>query len=293
MLRIDIAKLSQAELKRLLAAARARGQDGFADQLEAELGARAAGSQSRPAPAPLADPESAEDETWPMVAPHDTRDLYLQPAGHRRSSVRRWPLALAAAGVLGIGAGAWVLNGAPGAPERMSSPAAPAAQPPQAPRAMAARAGPSELPPAVARSPGPESAPDKAAAAAPPQEAQPAPRPPSLALAKAEAPVSRRLDPCARPPTPADRLLCNDLALNLLDHEMREAYGRAVDAGADPAALRRSQDAWRRARDPTADPRALAELYDRRILDLKASAAPPPPTVPAEISGTTAEPPRD
>ena len=86
-----------------------------------------------------------------------------------------------------------------------------------------------------------------------------------------------RLDPCATPPSPADRLLCNDLALNLLDHEMRAAYGRAMEAGADPVALRESQSAWRRSRDPTADARALAGLYDRRIRELEAAAAPPSP----------------
>ena len=86
-----------------------------------------------------------------------------------------------------------------------------------------------------------------------------------------------RLDPCATPPTPADGLLCRDLALNLLDHEMREAYGRAIIAGADPITLRDSQADWRRTRDPIADPRALADVYDRRIRELEAEAEPPPP----------------
>ena len=75
-----------------------------------------------------------------------------------------------------------------------------------------------------------------------------------------------------RPFSPADRALCGDLALNLLDHEMRDAYGRAMEAGADPIALRESQAAWRRARDPLSDSSALASLYDRRIRELRAAA---------------------
>jgi len=97
--------------------------------------------------------------------------------------------------------------------------------------------------------------------------------------AKAEPARDRpsRLDPCATPPSPADRLLCSDLALSLLDHEMRDAYRHAVEAGADPVALRESQAEWRRARDPVADARTLAGLYDTRIRELNAAALPSPP----------------
>jgi uncharacterized protein YecT (DUF1311 family) len=131
---------------------------------------------------------------------------------------------------------------------------------------------------------GPPPAPPPAEDATAPAVAAPAsqpvaPRPEARPMALAKAPVRQiaqtRLDPCATPPTPADRALCNDLALNLLSHEMRDAYGRALSAGADPEAIRESQAAWRRTRDPVSDPRALAEIYDRRIRELKAAAAAP------------------
>lgn len=262
MLRIDLSALSRAELRRLLAAARARGQTGLTDQLQAELAARAAGKGASDAVSRLLPPAFDEDETEPMKAPAGLPELSVAAPGRRPRSASRGPLAFAILGILAaVGGAAWGLNGAPGWPGPRPAPgpatrpaaaiaaAAPAAG---APRAMVARVEP--VPPA-------------AAGVAPPPIRAAAPSPPP------ERPAPRRLDPCAAPPTPADRLLCNDLGLNLLDHEMRDAYGRAMAAGADPVALRDSQAAWRRARDPTGDPRALAQLYGRRIRELKAQAS--------------------
>ena len=280
MFRIDLSALSRTELKRLLAAAEARGQAERIEQLRAELAARDSGEAPRPPPAPAPDAFD-DDEPLPMVVPDELPALHLElpraPVAQRARPARGWSRGAAAAAVVlvvGGGAAVWALNGTPGLP---TGDAAPAASPPAstaapapAPRVMVARVEAAvPVPPEAIAPPAPPapSQPD-------PQPTPPPPEPrPAATLAKAESPAApRRLDPCARPPTPADRLLCNDLGLNLLNHEMREAYGRAMDAGADPIAIRESQAAWRRARDPVSDPRALAQLYDRRIGELKAMA---------------------
>jgi len=266
MLRIDISTLGQPELKRLLAAARARGQEAFAAKLEAELASRAAsGRKAQPRQPPDFDVE--DDETQPMFPVGDAADLRLDPPVRRRGGPGAWPVVLAAAVLVG-GAAGWGLS--PGVKTWLSARADRAlqAEAAPAPRVMAAQiAKPAPTPP-----PEPASAP-AVAAPDPAPPAPPAPRPTALAKTQARPAVPARLDPCATPPTPADRALCNDLALNLLSHEMRDAYGRALSAGADPAAIRESQAAWRRTRDPVSDPRALAEIYDRRIRELKAAAA--------------------
>lgn len=264
MLRIDISTLGQPELKRLLAAARARGQEGFAAKIEAELAARSASGRKVPA-GRLPEPDVQDDEALPMFVDHGAADLRLDPPVRDRRRPGAWPIALAAAVLVG-GAAGWGLS--PGVKAWFSARTdpAPQAQPAPAPRMMAAQV--SEPAPPVE----PEGAP---AVAAPEPETPPppAPRPTLLAKAQARPAAPPRLDPCATPPTPADRALCNDLALNLLSHEMRDAYGRALSVGADPAAIRESQAAWRRTRDPVSDPRTLAEIYDRRIRELNAAAA--------------------
>jgi hypothetical protein len=275
MLRMNLSALSSTELKQLLAAAEGRGQDSLVEQLRAELATRAAVGEPRVARSRTPPPAEFDDEPEPMMVPDEAASgLWLDRDLGGRSPARRWPVGLAAAAVLAVGgAVAWGLNGAPGLPvaggAAPPATATPAAAPAPAPRAMVARV--EVAPPAP---------PEAVAPAAPlPPAPAPAPaEPPPKALAKAESRASapRRLDPCATPPTPADRLLCNDLGLNLLNHEMREAYGRAMDAGADPVALRESQAAWRRTRDPVSDPRALAQLYDRRIRELKAVAGETP-----------------
>lgn len=267
MLRIDISTLGQPELKRLLTAARARGQEGFAAKLEAELAARAASGGKAPS-RPPPEPDVPDDKTRPMFLDDGTADLRLDAPVRRRPRSGAWPMVLTAAVLVG-GAAGWGLS--PGVKTWLSA-RADRTQPVErapAPRIMAAQvAGPEPEPPAEDTSAPPVAAPEPQPVTPPPEA-----RPIALAKAPVRPRAPARLDPCATPPTPADRALCNDLALNLLSHEMRDAYGRALSAGADPAAIRDSQAAWRRTRDPVSDPRALAEIYDRRIRELKAAAA--------------------
>lgn len=272
MLRIDVSSLRPSELRSLLANARARGNVALAEQFEAELAARAA--RRAPAALPIGGPYAAPDAEPPFenddVLPIDVGppidDFALEFSRPRRAP-NRWPVAaLVAAGLVTAGAAlAWTLAGAPGPPRGESPPAAApvsASTPPRtALRAMTVRPEPI-APPATAAPSAVEPLAD--------------PEPPPV-VAKAEPARPARLDPCAAPPAPADRLLCRDLALNLLEHEMREAYGRAITSGADPIALRDSQAAWRRTRDPIADPHALAAAYDRRIRELESTAEPSPP----------------
>jgi hypothetical protein len=284
MLRMNLGALSRTELKQLLAAAEGRGQDSLVEQLRAELASRASAGEGRMGTSRPAPPADFDDEPAPMTVPDEAASgLWLDRDVERRAAARRWPAGLAAVAVVLVvgGAAAWGLNGAPGLPVGGVAPAATAPARAAAPRQAA---GPAPAPRAMV-------AQVEVAPPAPPEAAAPpasAPAEPPKALARAETPASapRRLDPCATPPTPADRALCNDLGLNLLNHEMREAYGRAMDAGADPVAMREGQAAWRRARDPISDPRALAQLYDRRIRELKAMAGETPRP---DVAATTLE----
>jgi uncharacterized protein YecT (DUF1311 family) len=268
MLQINIATLSRSELKALLAAARARGQTALAEQIQAAIAAQAAGPAARPAP-PVA---LVHDEPDPIVLDATLEDDPPTPplalASPRRRRPRRWPLGLAATAAAAAVAAvlAWSSGGTFTSPRTPSAapaarPAASAAAP--ATRAMAMVAQPTAAAPAVVQAAEP---PAPSAPTAPPPAA-----PPKTVLATVQAAPAppRRTDPCAAPPTPADGVLCRDLALNLLDRELRDAYGRAIDAGAEPRAIRESQAAWRRVRDPVSDPHALAALYERRIHELK------------------------
>lgn len=275
MLRMDISTLRRSELRNLLAAARARGQDSLAEQLEAELAGR---RDERPVAAETRTWD-VEDEVLPMDIPTDDEFGLDMPIAARPARRRR-PSAVTAATVAGIvvlgGGLAWSLSGAPGLPRGEDAPVAEPVAAAPTPRAMVARAAPDAAPPAPVEVPVASPPPAPPTESASPEPAPPEPAPKVVAKAEPVRERPTRLDPCARPPSPADRALCGDLALNLLDHEMREAYGRAMEAGADPIALRDSQSAWRRARDPISDPGALAALYDRRIQELKAAAGPRP-----------------
>jgi hypothetical protein len=291
MLRMNLGALSRTELKQLLAAAEGRGQESLVEQLRAELASRASAGEGRMSASRTPPPAGFDDEPASMVLPDDgASGLWLERDVGRRAPARRWPAGLAAvAAVLVVGgAAAWSLNGAPGLPVGRAAPPPKALAQATAP-APAAASAPTPTPRAmVARVEVTPPAPSEAVA--PPTPSPPEPRsqePPRPQVGtEVRASVPRRLDPCATPPTPADRLLCNDLGLNLLNHEMREAYGRAMDAGADPVAIRQTQAAWRRARDPVSDPRALAQLYDRRIRELKAMAGETPRP---DVAATTLE----
>jgi hypothetical protein len=80
-------------------------------------------------------------------------------------------------------------------------------------------------------------------------------------------------DACAAEPTPADREICGDEALQRLQRELRQAYAEALDAHQDRALLRQRQLAWRSVRDGVSDPQRLARLYEERIRKLNAATA--------------------
>lgn len=278
MLHLNLSVLGRPELERLLEVARARGQEDFVLELEAELRARAAGvTPSAPVHG------FAEDEPLPMVVPDAPEDLRFD-LPRERSAPRRGHLGLAAAGVLaaGVAFAAWSLGGLPAPSSRPSGELA-SSRPVTAAPPPAAPAPPPVREAAVPGEPAPRP-PQQQIAAARPAEAVARPVQAADTGVAADAVARpRRLDPCANPPTPADRALCGDLALNLLERELRDAYGQALDAGADPGRLRADQAAWRAARDPVSDSRVLARLYDRRIRELREQA----------VGGSSAEAPEN
>jgi hypothetical protein len=108
-------------------------------------------------------------------------------------------------------------------------------------------------------------------ATAPPMDPTPPPAAdPILVLA---APPARPLtaDACQAPQTRADRLVCANRDLAAAHERMRQAYERALAAGADPLQIDREQARWRATRDAARiRPAAMARLYERRIEDLEA-----------------------
>jgi uncharacterized protein YecT (DUF1311 family) len=285
MLRINISSLSRPELQGLLEAARARGQEELVERIEMELAVRA-GRRALESATPSTGPESVDldpepEEPGPITFDREPSEpeleleaLGLAPPKAAKPGPRRFPVAIAAMLVVGAGAAlAWGLGGAPGPGAWRAAPTPAATSAPPA-KVMTARVEAlPKAPPAPHR---PERREVQVATAEP---SRPTPRlstPSESKPVQAARPTHRTLDPCATPASPADGLVCNDLGLDLLDHEMREAYGRAMDGGADPTALRESQAAWRKTRDPISDPRALAQAYDRRIRELKAAAQPAP-----------------
>lgn len=304
---IDLSALSSAELKRLLAAARARGDAPLAERVEAEIAVRAATAgrvavAMRPRGATQAmapdwhEPaweEPAWDEPVAAAGVADEAPLVLgRPAAppRRPAAGRALPLAvgLLAGGLLTAGVAwgvmSWRTASPPKAPLAMAALSAPASHAPAPAVPVAVPALPPSGEPTVAAS-----HPDAASPVTDPTPAaettQAAPRrkpagaheraaatpPVRLAKARPEVERPRRVDACARPPTYADRMVCDDLGLQELDFEARAAYARAREAHADPVVLNEAQDAWRRARDETSDRKRLARLYDARIRELNAA----------------------
>lgn len=107
--------------------------------------------------------------------------------------------------------------------------------------------------------------------AAAPAKAKPA------KLQKASAPARKRAaDRCRFEPTPAARALCANPSLKVADRRMKQAYEKAIAAGADRATLDREQAEWRTARNAMASSKdAVARLYDQRIGQLQAHADAP------------------
>ena len=171
-------------------------------------------------------------------------------------------------------------------PHPHQAPPAPAAPPP----VRVAVAAPAVVPAPVAR-PAPDAVAAPVAVEPPlrPRIAPPPVRRPAVTAAHAVRPhaparapiavVAARRPPlsCRAPSVAADRLVCSEPALASLDRRMRAAYARAIAAGADRLEIDRAQARWHGVRDRTTEPGQLAQLYTRRIADLEAAAARPPP----------------
>jgi hypothetical protein len=240
------------------------------------------------APAPLVlratDPEPS--------APPPADDVGLRLHSDELPSLRpraRGGLRVAAGFAVGITAGLalgwWTASQVPNAPWRPAAPIQPAAQVAKAPPTPAildvavAEPPPLDVVPDPAIAPPPQVA-EVPTASAETAEADGAPTEQPVETAELAAPPPERApaavaaaDTCAAAPTPADREICADPALQRLQRELRQAYADALDAHADRATLRQRQLAWREARNTVSDPTRLARLYEQRIHKLQAAAA--------------------
>jgi len=170
------------------------------------------------------------------------------------------------------------------------TPAPASPETPPAPSASAAEPAPEVQPAPPAAPPGP----DLRAAPITPPDAQGPARAPDAAATESPAPASRSAEAdsaadtappalerparggaraCAGAATPADRTICGDPKLQLLQGELRQAYAAALAAHQDRTLLRQRQLAWRDARNSVSDPDRLARLYEERIRKLNAATA--------------------
>ena len=255
MLLVDLAALNEQQLRRLLAGARARGEDELEDHvlgelvrrgLEAPVGAErpARRVQSREEPEPpvyagdaTEEPERPEDSVQAPVEPERPApdkpapdELQIQFPRLAKAMVTEPPppppdrsgwtaLAIVAAvGVAAAGGAGWMLT-------RSGRPPAPAA----------------------------------------------ATEPPAANLAEARLPASPGARPvdCSAPANAADRMVCRRPSLLARDRALWKTYYRVRDAAADQAPLRHAQVAWWRARNRASSPARLEALYDRRMRELQ------------------------
>jgi len=303
---VDLSTLAAPELRRLLDAARGRGQATLSYQILQEMEARRdRGARARLPSRKRAEPrvidlnlsddpldrwedplEAAEPAVEPEAAtePEPAASLYLErdpppPVAPPRRS--RW---------IGLGLIVGVAVGVPlglGMGRIIPEPVSPLMVPTESAVAVAAPAAatpPVVVPPA----PPPPSAPIPADPAAvtdtppanalPPAPAEVAAVTPAPAAPIEEAKEDALAQPpatkgCAGAPTPADRAICGDPNLQRLQRELREAYAQALDAHEDRTLLRQRQLAWRAERDSVSDPDRLAQLYEQRIRKLNAATA--------------------
>lgn len=233
MLGIQLTALSAPEVKRLLELARARGQEGLARQLEAELAARPGRTAGQPLPmSPV-----------PRPAP---RHAAAPPPVRRR----RGPAVMVAglAAVIGAAA-AWGLNINPTPSARPQAVALTTAGP--APRIAVALTTSAALP---------EESPDQ-------PEREPAA--PALMAESPPEPARRHDNPCLDLPTAHERLVCGYPSLAIQDRRMKAALDQARANGADPRALEDSQAAWEAGSANVQERQALADRYARRIAELE------------------------
>jgi uncharacterized protein YecT (DUF1311 family) len=302
---VDLSTLAAPELRRLLDAARGRGQATLSYQILQEMEARRdRGARARLPGRKRAEPrvidlnlgddpldrwedplEAAEPDVEPKAAaePEPVAALYLErdpppPVAPPRRS--RWIglgliIGVAVGVPLGLGMGRIIPE--PVSPlmvptESAVSVVAPAAQPPVA------------VPPALPPPSAPIPADPPTAADTPPANALP---PPPVEVAATTPPPAAPIEEakedttapptaakgCASSATPADRAICADPDLQRLQRELRDAYAQALDAHEDRTLLRQRQLAWRAERDSVSDPDKLAQLYEQRIRKLKAATA--------------------
>jgi hypothetical protein len=231
MLGIQLTALSAPEVKRLLELARARGQEGLARQLEAELASRPGRTAGPPLPM-SAVPRSAPRRSAPPP-------------------IRRRGPALLVAGLAAFigGAVAWGLS----------------LNPPQTPRPQAVTLAAAETPPRIAvaltTTALPEESPDQ-----PFRE----PSAPGLVAELPREPVrAGGHNPCLDLPTAHERLVCGYPSLAIQDRRMRAALDQARADGADPRALEDAQAAWQAGSSNVQDRLVLAERYARRIAEIE------------------------
>jgi len=309
-MQLDLTSLSAAELRSLLDSARDRGQAAQSYQILQEMARRReapprARGRRRPAEPriielDLGDPLDRKDEDDllampepPAAAPDPDADplagltLADPPPAPRPTPprARRGPpgvVIFAAGASVGVAAGVALALWTGVVPSRALTPAVPApveiaaVQPPAALTPAVAEMAPPPVVPietAAPDAPAPDrldvvlTSPDAGDAAqdAGATAATPEPPPPPAKTAEADR------DPCAARPTPADRAICADPALQRLQKALRQAYAEALDAHADRALLRQRQLAWRDARNGVDDPDRLAALYEQRIRKLAAA----------------------
>lgn len=237
MLGIELSALSATELRRLLEAARARGQHSLVRQLEAELAAR---------------PGRAPGQTLPMAATPRPVAAPPRPTVYSARRRSRAP-AIAVAGLAAfIGAAvAWGLSTQPAR--------APTLQPQgasltvEAPQPRVAVALTTRLP---------EEDPDQ------PVE-EPAAPPIEDRVASAVPKASPGRNPCYDLPTARERLVCGYPSLAIQDRRMKAALKRAAERGEVSVAQERAQSEWLRASANISDRKVLAERYAERVAELE------------------------
>jgi hypothetical protein len=248
MLGIELSALSVPELRRLLEVARTRKQEALAQALVAELEAR---------PGRMAGLRQA-----PMVMPELMQSRRAPPSPRRGLA-----MAVAASAAVVGALLAWALS------------ANLDLRPPTRPQPVALAAADTGPRLAVAlTSVGPESPllidPAAPAEAANQTEAEEPIAPPAHPLRQVRArPAPARTNPCYDLPTARERLICGYPSIALQDQRLKQAYGRALAAGADPHAIEGAQAEWRQASAEISDRKALFDRYDGRIRELDAAAA--------------------
>lgn len=245
MLGIQLASLSAPELRRLLDAARDRGQEGLVRQLEAELAGRSGRMIAQPRPMSAAPPEAPQPSARraPRAAP--------EPAVRRRRAPAVAVVGLAGFTGAALAWGVSLQNAPPPRPQPVTLAAATPA--PRIAVALTTAALPEE-------------------ALAQPVEEPAAPAPDAPLNAAAPPARAAERNPCYDLPTARERLICGYPSLAIQDRRLKAALDRARAASRDPSALDDGQAAWQSASANISDRLALADRYAQRIAELEEDA---------------------